>query len=294
MKKALLVYNPVAGKKVFASKLDSLAGFFQQRDWLLTPYRTGGQGEQELNKVLAETAFDAVIVAGGDGSVHHVVNLVLNAGRDIPLGIIPVGTANDFAAHLGLPPELEESCAIIAAGETTRVDIGWASGTYFINVVSAGLLAEIPHKTDVGLKNVLGKLAYYLKGIEQIPNFRPIGVEIVSRDRLIKEDILLFLILNGHTAGGFTRLAPRASIEDGVFDMVIVRPCNLGQLLSLFVKLIKGEHISDPRVEYFQTSQVSINCARAINTDLDGEAGPGFPLEVKVLPQRLPVFTKKF
>ncbi len=294
MKKALLVYNPVAGKKVFAAKLDSLVGFFQQRGWLLSPYRTSGIGEKGLKEVLDEAAFEAVIVAGGDGSVHHVVNLLLRAGLDIPLGIIPVGTANDFAAHLGLPPEVDECCTIIAEGETTRVDIGWASGSYFVNAASAGLLTDIPHMTDVGMKNVLGKLAYYLKGIEQIPNFRPIGVEIVTRDRLVKEEMLLFLILNGHTAGGFTHLAPRASIEDGAFDVIMVRPCNLGQLLSLFVKLIKGEHINDPRVEYFQASQVIINCSQAIDTDLDGEQGPGFPLEIKVLPQRLPVFTKKF
>ncbi len=292
MKKAKLVYNPVAGKKVFAAKLDSVIANFQSNGWKLVPYRTtGNEDGSTFSKMFLEDTYNAIIVAGGDGTVHHVVNGLLGANLSTPLGIFPVGTANDFAVHLNLPQDVEECCRTIIAENVTEVDVGLANGTYFINVASAGLLTDIPHKTDVAMKNVLGKLAYYLKGIETIPNFRPIPVEIICNNKVFCEEVLLFIIANGSAAGGFSRLAPRADIVDGFFDMMVIKPVNLGQLLSLFLKLIRGEHINDPRVEYFQTSHVIISCTQEVDTDLDGEPGSGFPLEVKVIPRRLPVFT---
>lgn len=294
MRRARLVYNPVAGKKALAAKLDNLVSIFQSRGWQLVPYRTtGAEGKNMFAKMFQEERDDAIIVAGGDGTVHQVINGLLQAEAHTPLGIIPVGTSNDFAVHLNLPSDIEKCCELILEQKTTKVDVGLVNGTYFINVASAGLLTDVPHQTDVALKNVLGKLAYYLKGIEKLPNFQPIPIEIVDRQRIIKEDVLLFMIVNGRTAGGFTRLAPWASIVDGVFDVIVVKPCNLGYLLTLFLKLIKGEHINDPRVEYFQTSQVIINCSLDVGTDLDGEAGPAFPLDVRIIPGKLEVFTPK-
>lgn len=294
MRKALFIYNPIAGKKAVVPQLDYLFRYFQGNGWRLYPYRTTGKEDDLfLVKLLEQENFDSVIVSGGDGTLHRAANGILRSGLDLPLGIIPSGTSNDFAAHLNLPQNIESCCDVIVNGKLAKLDLGWASGSYFINVASAGLLSDIPHKTDIAMKNVMGKLAYYLKGIENIPNFRAIPLEIQAGRRVFNEDALLFLVVNGNTAGGFSRLAPRASIVDGKFDVIVIKPCNLGQMFGLFLKLFKGEHINDPRVEYFQTSHLTIDCPLHVDTDLDGEPGPRFPLEIKVLSRRLPVYIPK-
>lgn len=289
MRIARLIYNPVAGKKAFAAKLDNIIHCLQEYDWQVIPYRTTGP-EDDFLPLLEGT--DAIFAAGGDGTVHQVINALMLSGLDLPLGIFPVGTANDFAAHLGLPLDIAECCDVIGKGKITKVDVGQANERYFINVASAGLLTEIPHKTDTGMKNVLGKLAYYLKGIEEIPNFRPIEIELVNHGMFYRQEVLLFLIVNGCTAGGFN-LVSQASINDGVFDVILVKPCNLGQLLALFLKLFRGEHLNDTNIEYFQASKLSIDCNQLVNTDLDGENGPQFPLYISVLPRALRVFAPR-
>jgi len=294
MKSARLIYNPVAGKKAVPARLDNLVEIFQSRGWQVLPYRTTGKEDKMTYAgMLQSQDFDAVIVAGGDGTVHQVVNGMMTADLNLPLGIIPVGTSNDFAGHLDLPSDIGSCAELILKEKTTKIDLCCAGGSYFVNVASAGLLTDVPRETEVAMKNVWGKLAYYIKGIEKLPNFRAIPVEIAGDQKMIKEDILLFLIVNGGTVGGFSRLAPWASMTDGVFDVIVVKPCNLGHLFSLFIKLMKGEHINDPKVEYFQTSRLTINCPDHVNMDLDGEPGPGFPVEVSNIPGRLEVFTPK-
>ncbi len=291
MKKIRFIYNPVAGKKQITAKLDTVISRLQAHGWQVLPYRTTGEEtNRDFSRILTEEDTDAVLVAGGDGTVHRVVNGLLNTGVAIPLGIIPAGTANDLGVHLNLPQDVESCCDLVLRGKMTQVDVGRANDSYFVNVASAGLLTDIPHQTDVALKNVLGKLAYYLKSIEKLPNFQPIPVEILSRHKIYRDEVLLFLIVNGSTAGSFTKIAPRSSLADGVLDVIIFRPSNLGQMFSLFLKVLKGEHINDPLVEYFQTDELIITCPISVDTDLDGEPGPGFPLTVGVLPKKLNVF----
>ncbi|MDA8441703.1 MAG: YegS/Rv2252/BmrU family lipid kinase [Peptococcaceae bacterium] len=294
MKRARLIYNPVAGKRMAAPKLDTIINHLQAHNWQVLPYRTtGAEDTESFGKLLQEPYLDAAIVAGGDGTLHHVVNALIGGNFDLPLGIIPVGTANDFAVHIGLPSDIEACCQVICQGNRMQVDVGWVNGTYFINTASAGLMAEIPYKTDVTLKNVLGKMAYYLKGIEELPNFSPIKVGFVSANGAYKQEVLLFIVMNGAAAGGFTNIAPKASIMDGLLDVIVVKPCHIGQLFSLLLKLIKGELVNDPRVEYFQTSELRVTCTPPVLTDLDGELGPEFPLEFKLLPGKLTVLTPK-
>jgi diacylglycerol kinase (ATP) len=291
LKKVRFVYNPVAGKKQIAAKLDTVIGSFQAKGWEVLPYRTTGEETcKDFMRLLAEEETEALLVAGGDGTIHRVMNGLIQAGLDTPLGIIPTGTANDFGVHLNLPQDVVGCCDLVLRGKTAKIDVGLANETYFLNVASAGLLTDIPHQTDVGMKNVLGRLAYYLKSIEKLPNFKPVPMEIISRRKVYREEVLLFLIVNGRTAGSFPKIAPKASVIDGLLDVLIFRQSNLGQLFSVFLKLLKGEHINDPLVEYFQTEEIIINCPVNVDTDLDGEAGPNFPLEVRVLPRKLNVF----
>jgi diacylglycerol kinase family enzyme len=133
-------------------------------------------------------------------------------------------------------------------------------------------------------------MAYYLKGIEQIPNFRAIPATIKYEDEVIHENIYLFVILNGSTAGGF-RLAPDATANDGALNLVAIKACNIVDLFNLFINLLKGEHIGSSNIIYLKSREFEIECNVNIETDVDGESGPDFPINVKISDKKVRVFT---
>ena len=167
MKSFLLIYNPVAGDGYFKYRLDSFVAEMQARQCWIMPVRTGGKDDMPRLVALAkEFPFTGILVAGGDGTVHEVVNSMLTEDLDLPLGIIPSGTSNDLSSFLGLVNDIPQCAELFAAGCAQPVDIGVVNGRYFLNVASAGLLTGVAHTVDQSLKSTLGKAAYYLKGFD--------------------------------------------------------------------------------------------------------------------------------
>lgn len=291
MKYAKLVYNPVSGEGNFAANLDKVIKIFQQNQWQVVPVRTfAGVPATAYFQPNDGQHFDAVLAAGGDGTLHQTANALLEQGIDLPLGIFPVGTVNDIARFLRLPDSIEDCCRVILKGNTLNMDAGRANNDYFLNVASGGLLTDVPHTTPVRLKNILGRMAYYAKGFESLPRFRPLQLTVEADGQRWQEQFLLFLVLNSTAAGGFRHLAPKASVHDGLLDVVLVRDRPLAELLPLLIRLLRGQHLDDPGVEFFQTSKVTINSIQQVSTDLDGEQGPELPLQVEVVPGALKIF----
>lgn len=290
VRKVKLIYNPASGNTSFRNKLDYLIEKFQQCGLQIVPCRTLCKEDipMALREVQAE-AYYAIVVAGGDGTVHDAVNAMAAAGIDIPLAIIPAGTANDFAAHLNMPSTLDQLSIMVAAGNYREIDLGKANDRYFINVASAGLLTDVSHTIGLHFKNLFGKLAYYLKGLEQLPNFQPIPLRIDSEEYCGDEELYLFLVLNGSYAGGFRLVVP-AQVDDGMLDVIAIRRCSLPYLVSLMFKLARGGGLQDSQVLYFQTKAVAFRSSIALTSDLDGEKGPLLPLQIEVCPRKLKVF----
>ena len=195
---------------------------------------------------------------------------------------MPVGTANDFAKFLGIPFNIEEACKKIISSNVATVDLGSINNKYFVNVASTGLFTDVSQKTDINLKNTIGKLAYYLKGIEELPNFRPLKVKIQSDEMNFEGSMYLMLIFNGKTAGNFN-LATRADATDGMLDVIVFKAVPVYELIPLFIKVLKGEHLDSDKVIYFKTNKLHIDSAEDIVTDIDGEKGPDFPLDIKCI-----------
>ena len=286
MKRIKLVYNPISGDGGFRNELDLVIKTFQERDYMVEILRTSEKPIEEdfIKESIDFFAKTIIVVAGGDGTVSQVINIMLKNNVNVPLGIIPMGTANDLASYLGMTRNIEECCNIIMDNHQIKMDAGKINDNYFVSVASGGLVATVPQATDVKLKNTLGKLAYYLKGLEEIPAFRPISISLESPDYNYKGDLLFFLVLNGQYAGGFKKIAPRASVNDGKFDVILFKNYNLPILAKLFFKLLMGEHINDPEVIFFQTDKIVIKPylnTNLILTDIDGEAGPPLPLHIE-------------
>lgn len=291
--KILLIYNPTAGNESFKNSLDCIIEIVQNRGFYLMPYRISSKEALEKFLLTVEiSSFNRIWIAGGDGTIHQVINSLLRHECDIPIGIYPVGTANDFARYFDFPNTIIEMTEILLRDNYTYCDIGVANGRYFLNVASFGFLVDVSQKTDKKMKNNLGVLAYYLKGAEELANLKPVKVSIRSQEANRDEEIYFTLIMNGKSAGGFKKIAPLASLSDGLLDVYIFKKCPSLELISLIIKVTNGEHAESPYVDYFQTAELMIDCSDMVGTDMDGEKGFDFPLRVSVEPGKLKIITR--
>jgi len=279
-----LIYNPGSGDRSFKNRLDEVVEEFQRGGYQVVPYKTLGVDDIEVGvKLTQNDDYYGIAVAGGDGTINRVVNAMIKYNIKLPLGIFPWGTANDLASYFGITRDIKRCCKIILKDNIVPIDLGKINDRYFVNVAAGGLLTDVSQKIDINLKSTLGKLAYYIKGLEQIPNFRPIPAEFITDEYVIKEKIYLFTAFNGCSAGGFNLLAKDAKIDDGKLDVIAVKACPLMELIALFIKLLKGEHLQDENIIYIRTDKIRVNCAHDIETDIDGEPGPLFPVEINAV-----------
>ncbi len=289
MKRLLLAYNPVSGNALFKSRLDSMIEAFQKRDVLLSFYRTQKGTNEAMIEFARETKAEGIIAAGGDGTLHQVVNLVMKAGLQLPVGMIGSGTSNDFATYLHIHENLEEYFDRIAAGKTRKVDLGRTGDRYFVNVASAGALTSIAHEVNAKLKNALGKMAYYLRGIGEIPKFRSFPVSLKADGQEWELEAFLFIVLNSSVVGSMKNVAAEASVDDGKLDFLAVKKCSPARLMKLTADLIAGKSVAAQDAVFHVQAQKFLISAQNGPTvsDLDGELGPELPLEIETIPQAI-------
>jgi len=291
LKKLLLVYNPASGSGNFHENLDTCVKIFQQHGYLVSVFRTSHRNNTtaQVEAILSGAELpELIVVAGGDGTLNRVINAVMRSGHDIPIGILSAGTANDFARFLGSPADIRDACHAIGKSESMKIDIGKINGEeYFVNVCAAGMLANISHNLDQDLKNRFGKLAYYLKGLERIPSFAPLSFRITTSNGVQDEELYFFCILNSGGTGGFDRLSPTASLDDGLFDFVGFRAFPVLELPALLMKVLAGDYIDDKRILFIQDSYFRVEYNHLSNekflleADVDGDMGPKLPIEVR-------------
>lgn len=233
-----------------------------------------------------------VVVSGGDGTVNYVVNRMKARGLNPRLGVIPSGTANDFAHALGMSNDPVKAARQIVSGEVRQVDCGSVNGLRFVNVFSFGLFTTTSQHTSDRRKHRLGKMAYIIEGIKEMRRMHGVPLHLSTGSGEFDTEILMALIFNGETAGGF-RLARNSSIHDGRFECLLLRKRNFfsscwAMLLHLLGCKSRGViHISSDRIE--------INSPLNEPTDVDGQKGPEFPLLIECLHYDLQVIvpTKK-
>jgi len=286
MKKVKLIYNPYSGTKTFPNKLDLFLEKFQSAGYKVDIFRS--MEENDLHKGLKglDDSYKSIIVAGGDGSVNEIVNDMMKKDIDIPLGIIPSGTVNDFASFLNMPGNYEKCFDVLLKHNIKNIDVGEVNDRYFINVCVGGLFSGITQGIDINVKNTLGKLAYYINGLKEIPKIQPIPFKIKTSNQVIQEKLFVFFILNSKRAGGFQNLAKFASINDGMLDFVGIKTDQLYRIPTLIMNILDKESFSNKNVLYIQDNYFKIEIerdnAKTRYSNIDGEKGPKFPLEIKL------------
>lgn len=293
MNKVKFIYNPFSGENLIINNIDKVIKVHQKYGYTIVPYRIEMNCSIEKAFEDIDDTYKYVLIAGGDGTVDNVVNVMKKCNVDIPIAILPVGTANDFAKFIGMPSDIEMACEQILNSEVKKVDLGKINDKYFINVASAGLFTNVSQQTDINMKNTMGKLAYYVKGIEQIPNFKRIPLKVASKENNFDGEMILILIFNGQTAGNF-KFAYKAIADDGMLDVIIIEGGMVKDLVNILIKMFKGEHLEDVNgIIYFKTDNIKIDCKENIVTDIDGERGPDFPIEISCIKGGLEIFGVK-
>ncbi len=290
--KVLFIYNPEAGNGLIKNNLDEIIDKFQKKRLQVVPFRT--EKKEALLDVFAnmdQTQYKKVVIAGGDGTINTVVNGMIKNGIDLPISIFPSGTANDFAYYFDLPSDIKGMIKIATEENYTYADVGKVNGKYFVNVAALGFLVDISQKTDPNVKSTLGVVSYYLRGIGELPNLRPIPVKITSDVYNATENIYFMLVMNGRSAGGFKKIAPTASVNDGLLDVVIFKEMPIMELMPLLLSLLSGNHADNKNVESFRTSKLLIESDELIGTDIDGEKGEALPLNIETLPNKIRINT---
>ena len=288
--RARLIYNPSSGKELLRNKLATMLDILEEGGWETSCHATKSESDAvDAASFAAADGYECVIAAGGDGTIHSVVNGLAKAPQRPALGIIPAGTSNDLARALGLPRQLEEACRVIVERRTRPMDIGVSGDTFFVNIAGCGRMTELTYDVPSKLKTVLGQLAYFVKGLELLPMLRSIQLHIESPNFNFSGEAMLCLIGNTSIVGGFTRLLPDASMNDGLLDVILVKQVGLPELVRLTTLAMRGEHVTSDRVVYVQTPEVSVWSDDPVDLNLDGEYGGMLPRKFSVLKHHLQV-----
>ncbi|WP_276356563.1 diacylglycerol kinase [Cohnella caldifontis] len=290
--RARLIYNPTSGREEVRRRLPAILQRLERGGIETSCHATEGEGDASRAALLAaRRGYDIVIAAGGDGTLNEVVSGLSEHDSRPALGILPLGTTNDFARAHGIPRNWADACDLIVRRYTVPVDVGKAGDKYFINIAGGGSLTELTYEVPSKLKTMVGQLAYYMKGLEKITNLRPVRMKIKANGaEEIDEELMLFLIANSSSVAGFDRLAPDASTNDGVFDVIALRKCNIAEFIRMATMVIRGEAVKhDPHFIYFQSDSIEVESDSRVQLNLDGEFGGTLPCKFTMLASHLNV-----
>jgi lipid kinase, YegS/Rv2252/BmrU family len=298
--KCLFIINPSSGRRTIQKTLDKMIGQLileQVINSVDVFYTEKKDDAYHRTSNLNKDSYNFIVAVGGDGTINEVIGGIIKSESQIPLAIIAAGTVNDFANYLKLPKNINTFLEMIKDFEITKIDIGKINNQYFSNVIAGGLLSDIGFKVDKQQKALLGSLAYYIEGALSLPSqlSSPIHVCIQTENKTFDEEAFLFLISNTKSVGGFKQLIPIADVSDGLFDILIIKKCEITDLIALSKDILLNKHIHSPFIEYFQASQITIstNREKEIILDMDGEKGPILPITITNLHKALNLIIPK-
>ena len=218
----------------------------------------------------ARAGTDVVIAVGGDGTVNEVINGL--DGFDTPLGIIPLGTANDFATQAGIPIDADHAMDVILHRKPVRIDTASLNGRRFLNASTGGVGAEATAETPAEAKESLGPVAYAITGVRKFAEFEPYRASFRGRDFSFDGEFLMFAVGLTRASGGGTLVTPNASVTDGLLDVCVVESMGRADFARLVLKIKRGEHLGEEGVHYAQLPSVRIESDRSLSVNVDGES----------------------
>ena len=277
MKKLLFVINPYAGMRKASKVLPEILAEFNRADYDVRVYVTAGQGDaiQAVEKMVPGT--DLVVCCGGDGTFNETVTGLLQAGLSLPIGYIPSGSTNDFAASLGLPSDPVEAAKSILEGVPQLYDVGRFGSRYFSYVASFGAFTKASYSTPQSAKNLLGHLAYVLEGMQELPQLRKHHLKLtLDSEEVLEDDYVFGAVCNSTSVGGVMTLDPKqVDLRDGRFEVLLVRAPKSLQEISECLLAIQKQQYSCAMITFRTASRIQVEADPSMPWTLDGEKAEG-------------------
>ncbi|SEI09130.1 lipid kinase, YegS/Rv2252/BmrU family [Halobacillus karajensis] len=292
MKQAMLIVNPSSGKEEALDHVETIKEILTEKGYEVSVAQT----EKELDATkycqgACKDEFDLIVSMGGDGTLHETINGMVDQTHRPLLGIIPLGTVNDFARALDIPLQVEEAVDVLRSDQTKAVDIGRFNDQYFVNIVAAGAVAEATSEVTPEQKTKFGSLAYMMEGMKTLTNHSyPIRIEY--DDKAWEGESFLFLAALTNSAGGFENLSPEAEVNDGKIHGYVVPKVSMIRLATIASAIVRGNLKDEKDVQYFKADRIRLTSKEELVTNVDGEEGDPLPVELSVLPSHIQVVVK--
>ena len=271
----LLLYNPKAGKGLFLQHLPQVLDLFTKAGFSVEVYPTQAPGDAVKKIERLADDYYMVVPAGGDGTLDEVVTGMIRSGRHIPIGYIPVGSTNDYAASLGLSKNVLEAVGDIIAGSPTGVDVGIFNMEHvFIYVAAFGAFTEVSYETNQDMKNALGHVAYIIEATKRLGDLKSYQIKITTSEKTIENDYIFGMVTNSTSVGGIKHITGRGvELDDGLFEVTMVHnPKNIFEMQEI-VGALMTQNYDTQLIDFFRTDWIELSSETEIPWTFDGEYG---------------------
>ena len=273
-KDMLFIYNPKAGKALIRNHLVDILDVFVKGGYEVTVYPTQARGDAIKKTKKKKDKYDIVVCSGGDGTLDEVCTGMMESKVKVPIGYIPAGSTNDFAASLNLSKNMVQAAEDIVNGDTFAVDIGLFNDDIFAYIAAFGLFTEVTYETDQQVKNVLGHVAYLLEGMKSLATIKKYKLKVMADENVIEDEFIFGMITNSHSVGGFQRITGNnVELDDGEFEVTLIKyPKNPIELNRVMAALVDRD-IDAECMYCFKAKEVRIESEEEVAWTLDGEFG---------------------
>lgn len=266
-RKLLFIVNPNAGKRVSQHIIETIRKEFPQNIYYQFAIWKDKDNFDEITALLKTEGYTDAIAVGGDGTVNHVAKTILNT--DIALGIVPIGSGNGLARSLGLSMKIEEVIRQIATGNKTKIDYGTVNGIPFFCTSGIGFDAHIGNLFATSVKR--GLQSYVKITLSELFNYRAKNYTLSFNGQTIKRKAFLITVANAGQYGNDFYIAPQASMQDGLFHVVVLKPFNVISVFGIMAKILSRKADKSGSIETYVTNKLTITRDEKDTIHFDGE-----------------------
>jgi YegS/Rv2252/BmrU family lipid kinase len=287
----LVIVNPAAGGGRCAANWRRLAPLARTLFPFDEEHTAARGGAVRLARQAADAGIHRVLSVGGDGTLHEVVNGIQD--RPVAIGVLPLGTGNDFARSIGLPHSPEVLLRALARGGTRQIDVGEVHGERYVNIAGVGFDAEVARRVNAMRSKASGTLPYLMTAMDEAFRYQAPALSLARDGGPPDPDCPLLMVAVGNTStyGGGMRVCPQAVVDDGLLDVLLVRPLRGWALLALLPRVFLGKHLGSASVSAGRARSLTITGPSDTPLHADGELLAGLPATFTIHPQGLSLWS---
>ena len=288
MPKTCVILNPSAGS---VHDVEELVKQIEQLPDSEVHRTTKAGSAARFARAALRKGCELIVAAGGDGTLNEVINGLKESAAEARVGLIPLGTGNDFARTIGLPTDPAAALQVLRAGHTRAVDLVRVTSDevrYFLNVSAGGFSGLVNERLTPELKKTWGPLAYLRSAAAALPDLRAYRTTLaLDNSESLTLDLYNVVVANGRYVAGGTFIAPEASIDDGLLDIILIQKRPATELALLAAQVMVGAHLSSEAVVFRRAAKVTVNSKPGMWFNVDGELVGNEPACFEILPRAL-------